>query len=144
VPSGETAVNSIFKRGGKQAKIIELLRWISVVPAALLGLSAGYIIGAAAISLARTLAVIVLPGDMELNRLVRYLIWLFPMGVAYVIAGAMTAPRCRRVIAFCSGNPLDSLDRLDSPLGLPTRRRRGGGRGWRSCFRLLYRMGRKT
>lgn len=83
----------------EKEKLIELLRWFSVLPAAVLGFFAAYYAGGFLLPLAEALGVVNPPSDMGFNRYLRYLIWLFPMGVAFVIAGAKTAPRFRLAAA---------------------------------------------
>lgn len=81
-------------------KGIELLRWMCVLPAAMLGDFAGYYLGGALGLLAQTLGIVNPPSDdSSSNRLLRYLIWLFPVGVTVVMVGAKTAPRLRLATA---------------------------------------------
>jgi hypothetical protein len=77
----------------------ELLRWIGVLRAAMLGFFAGYCLGGILIRLTETVGMVNPPSEMGFNRFLRYLIWLFPMGVAFVIAGAKMAPRFRPAMA---------------------------------------------
>ncbi len=89
-----------FSELTRKEKGIELLRWISVLPAAVLGDYAGYVIGGILVWLALTVGLVNPPSDDSgFNRSLRYLIWMFPKGVACVIAGAKTAPRCRLATA---------------------------------------------
>jgi hypothetical protein len=81
-------------------KGVELCRWICVLPAAKLGDVAGYWIGGAFGLIAQTLGVVNPPSDdSSSNRMLRYLIWLFPVGIVVVIAAAKTAPRWRLATA---------------------------------------------
>jgi hypothetical protein len=82
-------------------KVLELLRWILVLPAAWLGDYAGYVLGGLLCGLAVAIGLVNPPSDdSELNRSLRYLIWMFPEGVVGVIAGAKTAPRWHRTTAY--------------------------------------------
>jgi hypothetical protein len=88
---------------GKQ-KAIELLRWICVVPAAMLGDFVGYYLGGGLGMLAQVLGIVNPPSDDSSgNRLFRYVIWLFPVGMIVVLAGAKTAPRYHLATAFVVG-----------------------------------------
>jgi hypothetical protein len=81
-------------------KGIELLRWVCVLPAAILGDYVGYIIGGTVGRLAQIVGLVHPPSDDSgINRTLRYLIWMFPEGVASVIAAAKTAPRYRLATA---------------------------------------------
>ena len=61
-------------------KTIELVRWICVLPAAMLGKFAGDLIGWGLGTLSVTCGMVD-PGDMGFGRLVRHLIWGFPVGL---------------------------------------------------------------
>jgi hypothetical protein len=91
-------MKSFVELTGKE-KLIELLRWIGVLPAALFGLCAGNVASGMLLGIARTVGIVQPPSEMGLNRFVRYGIWLFPMGLAFIIAGALMAPRFRLAAA---------------------------------------------
>jgi hypothetical protein len=55
----------------------------------------GYFMAGVLMSLAAAFRIVGPPSDFGWNRLLRYVIWLFPMGVLFVMAGALTAPRWR-------------------------------------------------
>jgi len=80
-------------------KGIELLRWMGVLPAAGVGLLTGYFMAGVLLGLAAALRIVGPPSDFGWNRLLRYVIWLFPMGALFVLAGALTAPRWRLAVA---------------------------------------------
>ena len=82
------------ERTGKE-NAVELTRWIVVLPAAVL---AGFIVDALAGFVASILMSEV--SREGAGRWARHLIFRFPGGLAYVIAGAKTAPRLRRVTAI--------------------------------------------
>ena len=81
-------------------KIIELVRWTCVLPAAKLGDLVGYGFGGALGLFAQSLGIVNPPSDdSSSNRMQRYLIWLIPVGLTVVIAAAKTAPRWRLATA---------------------------------------------
>src|SRR5688500_9653792 len=81
-------------------RVVELARWVCVLPAAVLGDYAGYILGGILGVLAVAVGLVnPASDDSSWNRSLRYLIWMFPEGVTCVIAGAKTAPRWRLAIA---------------------------------------------
>lgn len=83
---------------------VELLRWICVLPAAMLGSFVGNVIGAILVRVAVSVGLIHPPSDMSFsNTCARYLIWLFPQGAACVIAGAKMAPRSCLAVACVVG-----------------------------------------
>lgn len=80
----------------RKEKIIELLRWICVLPVAMLAGLVGHML---------TVAFVVHPVLSGLSRegtgrWLRYLIGGFLGGAAFVVAGAQTAPRFRRTTAL--------------------------------------------
>lgn len=90
-----------FSELTRREMAIELLRWICVVPIAILVGLAGHLL----------IVTIALPIMRELSyegtgRWLRHLIGGIPSGVAFVVAGAKTAPRFHRgtavALAICS------------------------------------------
>jgi hypothetical protein len=89
------AMNS-FSELTRKEQLIELLRWIGVVPVAMLAGLVGHML---------TVAIVVHPILSGLSRegtgrWLRHLIGGFLGGAAFVVAGAMTAPRFRRATAL--------------------------------------------
>jgi hypothetical protein len=68
---------------------------MGVMPAAGAGVATGYFMAGVLMGLAGAFRVVGPPSDVGGNRLLRYVIWLFPMGALFVMAGALTAPRWR-------------------------------------------------
>jgi hypothetical protein len=92
-------MKSFSELTGKE-KLIELLRWLCIPPAAMLGFVVAYYGGGFCLPLAEFVGIVNPPSDMGFNRMLRYVIWLFPMGAAYVVAGALAAPRWRMLPAL--------------------------------------------
>jgi hypothetical protein len=79
-------------------KAIELLRWVGVIPAAVLGGYAAYVV-----FVLQNMVVHYLQVGPYIDFFQRFLLVIASnavAGVVTVIAGAMTAPRCRRVTAI--------------------------------------------
>ena len=83
---------------GKE-KLIEVLRWIAVLPAAALGGAAAHILIILGNSPGCTRGMIN-PDESIIDRLMVVTISNIAFGATVVIAGAKTAPRARRVTAF--------------------------------------------
>ena len=86
-------MSSFSEQTGKR-KRIELLRWIGVLPAAVLGRLAVQMILGGLLRLAITAGWIT-PGTSELLYYFQLLVYYTPKEAAFVIAGAMMAPRRR-------------------------------------------------
>ena len=91
-------MNSFSELTGRE-KMIEVLRWIAVLPAATLGGLAAHIIAIIGNSPGCTRGM-VNPEESVFDRFFVVLISNIAMGAATVIAGAKTAPRCRRATAI--------------------------------------------
>jgi hypothetical protein len=83
-----------------KARVIEIVRWVCVVPIAILGDYVGFVIGGMLGSIAMRVGLVNPPSDdSSFNRALRYLIWMFPEGLVCVIAATKMAPRSQRLTA---------------------------------------------
>ena len=85
-------MRSFFQLTGKE-KTIELLRWVCVLPVAMLGGFGAFCIAG------------VVKSFGSFGGIVNILITQFPIGTAIVLAGAITAPRFRLATACCLAVP---------------------------------------
>src|SRR5262245_42173451 len=90
-----------FAHSTTKEKAVELLRWCCVLPAAKLGDMVGSFLGGTLGLVAQRMG-IVNPhtDDSASNRLLRYLVYFFPVGMTAVIAAAEIAPRWRVAVAI--------------------------------------------
>lgn len=87
-----------FRNLSGREKQIELLRWFCVLPAVAVAWYVGNRGGALLARFAMTIGII--PDDHSFgSTCARYLLWLLPDGMACIVAGAWTAPRCRFFVA---------------------------------------------
>jgi hypothetical protein len=80
--------------------LLQILRWIGVLPAAFAGFALAYPVGGLLVQGAASLGLVNPPSDMSFsNRCERYLLWYLPMTVAFLCAGSFMAPRARTFVA---------------------------------------------
>lgn len=88
-----------FSELTRTEKHVERVRWVGVLPVAMLGGLAGHLL---------TVSLILHPllsglGREGFDRWSRHLIGGFLGGAVFVVSGAKTAPRCRRITALALG-----------------------------------------
>jgi hypothetical protein len=82
-----------------RGKLIEVLRWLGVLPAAVIADVATQFVGDAVVQIARNVGWNILGTSNFANALILFLFYLTPTS-AFVIAGAKTAPRHQRATAI--------------------------------------------
>jgi hypothetical protein len=80
-------------------RLIELLWWLCVLPAAVLGHVAAQFVVGAVLQMARDAGWDIFSGSSIANSLIR-LLWHLPPNAAFVIAGAKIAPRHQKTTAI--------------------------------------------
>jgi VanZ family protein len=80
-------------------RLVEVLRWLCVLPAAVLGHVAAQFVVDAVLQVARYAGWDIFGGSSIANSLIR-LMWHLPPNAAFVIAGAKMAPRHQKTTAI--------------------------------------------